>query len=50
MRKNPLEAREKIGYLPETIPLYTDMTTRSYLSFAGRLRGLDREKSQQRID
>ena len=50
MRKNPLEAREKIGYLPETIPLYTDMTTRSYLSFAARLRGLDREKSQQRID
>jgi ABC-2 type transport system ATP-binding protein len=50
MRKNPLEAREKIGYLPETIPLYTDMTTRSYLDFAARLRGLDRKKTQQRID
>ena len=50
MRKNPLQAREKTGYLPETIPLYTDMTTRSYLDFAARLRGLDRKKTQQRID
>ena len=50
MRKNSLEAREKIGYLPENIPLYTDMTTRSYLSFAARLRGLERKQVQKRID
>mgnify|MGYP001403427455 FL=1 len=50
MRKNSLEAREKIGYLPETIPLYTDMTTRSYLFFAARLRGLERKQAQKRID
>ena len=50
MRKNSLQARENIGYLPETIPLYTDMTTRSYLFFAARLRGLERKQAQKRID
>lgn len=38
--ENPLEARRKIGYLPETLPLYMDMEVRSYLDFVGRARGL----------
>ena len=50
IRKNPLKARQHIGYLPETIPLYTDMTTRAFLAFAARLRGLDRKNTQRRID
>ena len=50
MRKDPLQARQHIGYLPETIPLYTDMTTRAYLRFAARLRGLDSKITQRRID
>lgn len=47
---NSLEARRHIGYLPETIPLYTDMTVRSYLDFAARLRGLDETRIRKRID
>ena len=50
MRKDPLQARQHIGYLPETIPLYTDMTTRAYLSFAAKLRGLDSKAAQRGID
>ena len=50
MRHNPLKGRQHIGYLPETIPLYTDMTTRAYLGFAARLRGLDRQTTKRRID
>jgi len=50
MRNDPLKARQHIGYLPETIPLYTDMTTRAYLGFAGKLRGLDSKAAQRRID
>ena len=30
---NPIEAKQKIGYLPELPPLYTDMTVQGYLSF-----------------
>jgi len=50
MRNDPLQARQHIGYLPETIPLYTDMTTRAYLSFAAKLRGLDSKAALRRID
>ena len=50
MRKDPLKARQHIGYLPETIPLYSDMTTRAYLGFAGKLRGLGSKVAQRRID
>ena len=50
MRKDPLKARQRTGYLPETIPLYTDMTTRAYLRFAAKLRGLDHQKAMRRID
>ncbi len=49
MMTQPLEARQLIGYLPETVPLYTDMTTRAYLEFFGRLRGLDKKQTQARI-
>ena len=45
-----MEAKRKIGYLPEHPPLYMEMTVRSYLGFAGRLRGMDRKKIKQRIE
>ncbi len=44
-----LHARQRIGYLPETVPLYTDMTVRGYLSFMGTIRGMDSKKIQGRI-
>lgn len=36
--KEPLEAKRRIGYLPETPPLYPDMTVREYLTFVARLK------------
>ncbi len=50
MVTDSLEGRRHIGYLPEAIPLYTDITVRSYLDFAGRLRGLDKYRIKERID
>ncbi|MBM2825320.1 MAG: transporter protein [Dehalococcoidales bacterium] len=47
---HPLEARRHIGYLPEAVPLYTDMTVRSYLSFCARIRGIDRNRLKSRLD
>jgi ABC-2 type transport system ATP-binding protein len=35
---DPLAAKRKIGYLPETPPLYPDMTVREYLTFVARLK------------
>ena len=45
-----LEARQHIGYFPEVIPLYTDMTIRSYLDFSASLRGLDKNRIKTRIE
>jgi ABC-2 type transport system ATP-binding protein len=45
-----LEARRHIGYLPETVPLYPEMTPRSYLHFVGKIRGLDSKTRRLRID
>src|SRR5437867_8211665 len=45
----PLEARERLGYLPESVPLYGDMTVRSYLSFFAKLRGVTKAKVQDRL-
>jgi ABC-2 type transport system ATP-binding protein len=35
-----LQARRQIGYLPENVPLYTDMRVREYLNFRAKLRGM----------
>ncbi len=45
-----LDARRQIGYLPETVPLYTDMTIRGYLGFMGTIRGMERAHIRRRID
>lgn len=41
-----LEARRKIGYLPENNPLYTEMYVREYLSFTARIYGLENRNSR----
>jgi ABC-2 type transport system ATP-binding protein len=47
--KQSLQARNHIGYLPETVPLYLEMTPRSYLDFIGKIRGLDSRTRRVRI-
>ena len=45
-----LEARRHIGYLPETVPLYGDMSVEDYLGFMGRIRGMGAKEVNRRID
>ena len=40
MLKNPVSAKEKLGYLPENAPLYSGMSVAAFLKFCGRMRGL----------
>lgn len=39
----PIEAKRRTGYLPETPPLYPDMTVREYLTFVARIKGVRRD-------
>lgn len=47
--KNALAARKKIGYLPETVPLYEDMRVLEYLKFIAEIRGLGKNEIKGRI-
>ena len=38
--EQPMEVKKRIGYLPETPPLYPDMEVSEYLTFVGKLKGL----------
>jgi ABC-2 type transport system ATP-binding protein len=44
-----LAARERLGYLPENVPLYEDMTVRGYLTFSAKLRGVSKPKIRDRV-
>ncbi len=48
--KHSLLIRQKIGYLPETPPLYMDMTVKDYLRFAADIRGVSVRQRQVRLD
>ncbi|HTD46823.1 MAG TPA: ABC transporter ATP-binding protein [bacterium] len=48
--QQPLEAKRRLGYLPETLPLYDDLTAREYLGFVARLKGVDGRKIGDAID
>ena len=50
IEEHPLELRRRIGYLPETNPLYRDMLAGEYISFMGRLRGMSPAEIRARTD
>ena len=47
---NPLEVRQRIGYLPENCPLYPDMRVTEYLTFRGGIKGLHGRDCRRRVD
>ena len=47
--ENPVEAKRRTGYLPETPPLYPDMTVREYLTFAARINGIKSAARRDRV-
>ena len=52
MTADPQDAKRKIGYLPESAPLYQDMTVTSFLTWIAEMRGLNgsaRKESVERV-
>ena len=45
----PIEAKRRTGYLPETPPLYPDMTVREYLDFVARIKRVPPGERKQRV-
>jgi ABC-2 type transport system ATP-binding protein len=48
--EEPLEVKKRIGYLPETPPLYPEMRTGEYLAFVGALKGLTGTQLKDRVN
>ncbi len=46
---HPIEAKRRTGYLPETPPLYPDMTVREYLDFVARIKGVPPKERKERV-
>jgi ABC-2 type transport system ATP-binding protein len=47
---NPLEVKKRIGYLPETPPLYMELLVGEYLEFCAELRGVPKAQRKAKID
>jgi ABC-2 type transport system ATP-binding protein len=50
VRQSPMEVKRRIGYLPETPPLYPDMEVGEYLDFVGRIKGIPVADIPKRIN
>ncbi len=48
--EQPMEVKKRIGYLPETPPVYPEMRIAEYLSFVGQLKGLSGSELRTRVD
>ncbi|MFT6863117.1 MAG: ABC-2 type transport system ATP-binding protein [Akkermansiaceae bacterium] len=47
--RESLEVRKRIGYMPENVPLYTEMRVKEYLRFRGALKGLSGGRLRKRM-
>jgi ABC-2 type transport system ATP-binding protein len=45
-----IEVRKRIGYMPENVPLYTDMRVNEFLRFRAELKKVPRRKIKERVD
>lgn len=50
VQKSPMEVKRRIGYLPETPPLYPEMEVIEYLEFVGRIKGVLKKDLSSRIN
>lgn len=48
--ENPIEVKKRIGYLPETPPVYGDMSVESYLRFVARLKGVAKSQLEASVE
>ena len=46
--KQPIKAKQQIGYMPEGVPLYSDLTVKEFVSYMAELKGVPRKKEKKR--
>ncbi len=48
--EDPIEVKKRVGYLPETPPLYTDMSVETFLDFCSKIKGVPAKLRRGKID
>ena len=48
--KSPMEVKKRLGYLPETPPVYPDMEVAEYLEFVAKIKGIPKSNIPSRMD
>src|SRR3990170_7579747 len=48
--EEPLEVKKRVGYIPETPPLYPDMEVQTFLDFCAKIKGVARKDRRAKVD
>ena len=50
MLKKPKKAKKEIGYMPEGVPLYTDLTVREFVQYMAEIKQVDKKTRKEKIN
>ena len=48
--KKPNKAKEQIGYMPEGVPLYTDLTVKEFITYMAELKKIDKKTKKAKVE
>jgi len=48
--KKPKKAKKEIGYMPEGVPLYTDMTVKEFVTYMAEIKKVDRKTRKEKVE
>ena len=50
MAKKPQKAKAEIGYMPEGVPLYTDLTVKEFVTYMAELKKVNKKERKQKVE
>ena len=50
MLKKPKKAKKGIGYMPEGVPLYTDLTVKEFVTYMAEIKQVDKKTRKEKIE
>ena len=50
MLKKPKKAKKEIGYMPEGVPLYTDLTVKEFVTYMAEIRNVDKKERKEKVE
>ena len=49
MLKKPKKAKKEIGYMPEGVPLYTDLTVKEFVTYMSEIKNVERKERKEKV-